>query len=241
MPFYDQSDFEIRCEWGLKGVEALSAISDAVVIVDILSFSTAIEIATGRGATVFPYKWKDESTKEYAKSIGAELADPSREQGKWSLSPASLAAIPYGTKLVLPSPNGSTLSLATGKTTTFAGCLRNAQAVAKACASFGKRISVIAAGEKWSDSTLRPAIEDWIGAGAIISYLNGTLSPEAQLAKEAFQFSAEMLEERLKKCSSGKELIERGFILDVEFATQLNVSTNIPILKDGFYSSWRNA
>lgn len=237
MAFYDQSEFNIRCEWGLKGVEALAPISDAIVIVDVLSFSTAIDIATARGAFVFPYQWKDESALEYARSIGGELADPTRKTGAWSLSPASLASIPSATKLVLPSPNGSTLSLATGKTPTLAGCLRNAQAIARACYQLGKRISVIAAGEKWPDQTLRPAIEDWIAAGSIISFLDGTLSPEAQLAKVAFQSSQENLGEKLRSCSSGKELIERGFMSDVEFAMQFNVSKNAPVLKNGCYIS----
>ncbi|MBL7670307.1 MAG: 2-phosphosulfolactate phosphatase [Bdellovibrionaceae bacterium] len=239
MAFYDQSEFDIKCEWGIKGVEALAPISDAIVIVDVLSFSTSIDIATDRGAFVFPYQWKNESAIEYARSIGAELADPTRKAGVWSLSPASLTSIPAETKLVLPSPNGSTISLATGKTPTFAGCLRNAQAVAQACLQIGKRISVIAAGERWPDQTLRSAIEDWIAAGVIISFLGGLLSPEAQVAKDAFQASKETLGERLRTCSSGKELIERGFMSDVEFAMQFNVSTNVPILKDGFYTSWR--
>ena len=239
MAFYDQSEFDIRCEWGLKAVEVLAPISDAIVIVDVLSFSTGIDIATARGAFVFPYEWKNDSAHQFASSIGAVLADPSRKSGTWSLSPASLITIPAGTKLVLPSPNGSTLSLASGKTPTFAGCLRNAQAVAEACLQFGNKISVIAAGERWSDQSLRPALEDWIAAGAIINFLIGSLSPEAQIAKDVFRVSQESLEEKLRTCSSGKELIERGNSSDVEFAMQLNVSTNAPILKDGFYSSWR--
>ncbi len=238
MAFYDQSEFDIRCEWGLKGVEALAPISDVIVIVDVLSFSTSIDVATSRGAFVFPYQWKNESALEYARSIGAELADPTRKPGTWSLSPASLSSIPSGTKFVLPSPNGSTLSLATGKTPTFAGCFRNAQAVAQICLQFGNKISVIAAGERWPDQTLRPSIEDWVAAGAIISFLPGSLSPEAQLAKSAFQTSKETIGEKLRTCSSGKELIERGFMSDVEFAMQFNVSANVPILKDGFYAQW---
>lgn len=237
MPFYDQSEFDIRCEWGLKGVEALSPISDAIVIVDILSFSTAIEIATSQGAKVFPYRWKDESAKDYAQSIGAELADPRRKQGSWSLSPASLLSIPKNTKFVLPSPNGSTLSLATGKTPTFAACFRNAQSVAEACLRVGKRISVIAAGEKWTDGSLRPALEDWIGAGAVISFLTGSLSPEAEAAKLLFLATQDALPQTLSRCSSGKELIERGFQSDVDYAAQINVNRNTPLLKDGYYAS----
>jgi hypothetical protein len=36
MAYYDQANFDIRCEWGLKGLEALAPISDVIVIVDIL-------------------------------------------------------------------------------------------------------------------------------------------------------------------------------------------------------------
>ena len=38
-------------------------------------------------------------------------------------------------------------------------------------------------GERWmADSSLRPAFEDLVGAGAIIRHLWGTTSPEARLS-----------------------------------------------------------
>lgn len=58
---FDQAEFKIRCEWGERGLRQLAPISQAVVIVDVLSFSTCVEIATSCGATVFPYRWKDET------------------------------------------------------------------------------------------------------------------------------------------------------------------------------------
>jgi 2-phosphosulfolactate phosphatase len=126
-----------------------------VIIVDVLSFSTSVEIATSRKAVVYPYRWKNDSAQEFARSVGAELAQKRRDAGL-SLSPKSLLNIPIGTKLVLPSPNGATLTLATGNTPTLAGCLRNVQAVAEAAKKYGNRIAVIPAGERWPDGSLRP-------------------------------------------------------------------------------------
>ncbi|MEM9338811.1 MAG: 2-phosphosulfolactate phosphatase [Bacteroidota bacterium] len=233
---YNQQEFDIRLEWGIRGVEELAPVSDVVIIVDILSFSSSVNIATEKGALIYPYQWKDETAIAFAKSNNAELAGFNRRytQG-YSLSPSSLLSIPKGTKLVLPSPNGSTLSLATGKKSTLCGSLRNARAVAKYAMKLGEKIVVIPAGEKWSDGSLRVAYEDLIGAGAIVSYLEGKLSPEAQAAKATFDASKNQLLESIKACSSGKELIARGFEKDVELACELNVSRALPLLTDGCY------
>jgi 2-phosphosulfolactate phosphatase len=143
--------------------------------------------------------------------------------------------IAEGARLVLPSPNGSTLSLATGEKPTFAGCLRNAGAVARAAQRAGRRILVVPAGERWPDSSLRFAIEDLIGAGAIISKLEGTRSPEAQVAVSAFEAAREELYDTLAHSSSGKELIERGFSDDVRLASLLDCSHVAPMLVGGAY------
>jgi 2-phosphosulfolactate phosphatase len=234
---FEQADFEIRCEWGKQGVLQLASLSDVVIIVDVLSFSTCIEIANSQGATIFPYQWKDDTAKEFAQSVGAELADK-RGSSRYSLSPASLLQIGRGTRLVLPSPNGSSLSLATGETPTLTGCLRNASAIARAAMKYGRYITVVPAGEKWSDGTLRPSFEDFIGAGAIINYLEGNLSPEAQVASLAYQGVRESLGCLLKQCGSGRELIELGFEHDIELAAEVNVSDCVPTLVNKFYVNY---
>lgn len=234
MGFYNQSEFDIRCEWGIKGVEQLAPISDVIIIVDILSFSTCIEIANSRGATVFPYHWKNESAQAFAESVNAELATRRGGSG-YSLSPVSLSQVLQNTRFVLPSPNGSSLSLATGKTPTLAGCLRNCRAVALAAIRYGQRIAGIPAGEKWEDGSLRPSFEDLVGAGAIISHLKGSLSPEAQVAITAYRHAQAHLKPLLKHCGSGKELIGKGFESDVDFAAELDVSDCIPTLVDRAY------
>jgi 2-phosphosulfolactate phosphatase len=232
---FNQAEFDIRCEWGIHAVDQLAPISDVVIIVDVLSFSTCVEIATERGAVVFPCRHKDETAEAFAASVHAELADSQPNNSRYSLSPQSLVDILKGTRLVLPSPNGATLTLATEKTPTLAGCLRNYRAVALAAQTYGKRIAVIPAGERWADGSLRPALEDWLGAGAIISQLQGNLSPESQVASATFRQAERNVEWVMKQCASGKELIARGLEQNVRLASALNISECVPLLVNSAY------
>jgi 2-phosphosulfolactate phosphatase len=235
MDIYAQSQFEVRCEWGLAGVQHLSPGSDAVIIVDVLSFTTCVEIAVSRGAVIYPFQHDEASAARFAEEKRALLASRDRT-ARFSLSPQSLLTIDPETRLVLPSPNGSTLSLATGSVPTFAACLRNVRAVAHAAQQLGTRITVIPAGERWKhDGTLRPALEDWIGAGAVIVHLGGSKSLEAQAAQHTFATHQHDLSAALKHIASGIELIERGFERDVDLAVMLNVSHTVPRLIDGAY------
>ncbi len=197
-------------------MEALAPVSDVVIIVDVLSFSTAVDIAVARGATVEP-------SADHSRSV--------RTIERYSLSPASLTEIPEGYQLVLPSPNGAALSLLTAGKPAFSACLRNATAVAHAARSFGSTFAVIPAGERWPDGSLRPAIEDWIGAGAVLSALDAHPSPEASLAIAAFERSRGSLDQLLRECGSGRELVERGFGLDVQLAADWDRSRAAPMLK----------
>ncbi len=236
--YYDQAEYDIRCEWGGEGLSELMPGSRAIVIVDVLSFSTCVDIAVGNRAVVHPYQFKDHSAADYARSRNAQLANSPREHdgGGYSLSPASLEGIPPGTSLVLPSPNGSTLSLSTGSLPTFAGCLRNATVLARALQQYGTGISIIPAGERWKkQQTLRPAIEDLVGAGAIIHALKGSRSPEAESASAVFNAFKDRLESILSASSSGKELVGRGFERDVQLAAALDVSSCVPVLKGEAY------
>ncbi len=236
--YYDQSEFPIRCEWGLEAVNRLASSSDAVVIVDVISFTSCVAVAVSRGGRVYPYRWRDERSVEFARSLGAILAISNRKDPNgFSLAPSSMLHLPPGSAVVLPSPNGATLSLATGATPTFAGCLRNASAVAAAAAAIGKRVTVIPAGERWENGSLRPALEDWLGAGAILHALPGSRSPEAEAAVAGFLHFRESLFETLTACSSGKEAIDRGSMEDVQLAADLDASGAAPRLIENAYQA----
>jgi 2-phosphosulfolactate phosphatase len=231
--FTDQSSYRVRCEWGRRGLEAVGPGSAAVVVVDVLSFSTCVDIAMARGAAVLPYPWQDDSAGRFAAEHGAILASKGRfAPGGYSLSPASLERIPAGTRLVLPSPNGAALSRrAADFSPTLTACLRNAPAVAAALERRGGAVAVLACGEQWDDGTLRPAWEDLVGSGAVIAALSGTRSPEAEAAVAAFRHAQRVLPRLLRECSSGRELIERGFAADVDLASAYGVSSAVPVLE----------
>src|SRR5215208_2808383 len=110
--WFDQGSYDVRCEWGEHGVATLAPNVDAIIIVDVLCFSTCVDIGTSHGALVYPFKWKDDSAERFAKGIGATLAG-ARGRALISLSPPSLRHVTRGMRLVLPSPNGATLSCLT--------------------------------------------------------------------------------------------------------------------------------
>jgi len=234
--WFDQVAYDVRLEWGEAGLEPLLGVSDVVVIVDVLSFSTCVDVGAGRGARVFPFGGTGDAARSYADRIGAICAGRRGEDG-FSLSPRSFASVEPGARVVLPSPNGSALSRATAKVTTIAGCLRNATAVAREAQRRGERITVIAAGERWPSGQLRPALEDLLGAGAVVSALAGRRSPEAEAAQRTFDGLAPRVSGALMDCASGRQLVERGFGDDVAMAAALDASRCAPLLVDGAFSA----
>jgi 2-phosphosulfolactate phosphatase len=240
--YYAQEGFDARFEWGIEGMQRLAPHSDVVVIVDVLRFTTAVDVAVARGAVVYPYHGRpDGSAEAYARELGARLAD--WRGATTSERPYSLSLAP-DERLVLPSPNGATLAFLAAATpaTVLAGCLRNATAVAAAAREHGGLVAVIAAGERWERDSggLRPAVEDMLGAGAILRALRPAApSPEAHAAMAAFQAAQSDLRAHLFGCSSGRELVQKGFSADVEIAAGYDVSRAVPILRERAFRALR--
>jgi 2-phosphosulfolactate phosphatase len=233
----------VELEWGAAGARALGAHCDVLIVVDVLSFSSAVDVAVGRGASVLPFPRYNASATRFATQHGALLASSRRggtAEQPYSLSPATLLTIPRGARLVLPSLNGSAISSAAASSggQVVAGCLRNASAVAAAVRD-ADSIGVVAAGERWrDDGTLRVAFEDLMGAGAIIARLPCEgWSPEARAAAAAFGDASAELQQRILACPSGRELTEQGFDEDVRLAAALDDSGSAPRLVDGIYCS----
>lgn len=215
------------------GAKVLAERCDVLVVVDVLSFSTALTIAVEQGAMVWPHIG-GESAGLLARDIGAVLAGNRSSHDGITLSPASLEDLAPDTRLVLPSPNGSSIAFAAvnSDVSVIAGCLRNAAAVARHLRDVG-RVGLVPAGERWSDGSLRPAYEDLVGAGAIVDRLQG-LDPEVVLAPEAEAAALAFRALRpLETCASGIELIEKGYADDVRVASQVDVSDVVAALVEG--------
>jgi 2-phosphosulfolactate phosphatase len=140
---------------------------------------------------------------------------------------------------VLPSPNGSAVAAAVGTAgpVVLAGCLRNASAVARVAREAGGDgpVAVVAAGERRPDGALRPAVEDLLGAGAVLDALGGRPSPEARAAVAAFR--QRDLPHDLLACASGRELAALGRAAEVALAAEHDVSQVVPVLRDGAFTA----
>jgi 2-phosphosulfolactate phosphatase len=86
---------------------------------------------------------------------------------------------------------------------------------------------------------LRPAVEDFVGAGAILDALSPTRpSPEAMAAIAAHRALTDM-GRFLRECASGKELAEQGFAVEVALAAQVDVSSHALRLVKGAFGPER--
>jgi len=237
-------------EWGARGVREAANRGDIIIIVDVLSFSTTVITAIHHGAIIFPYPaYKDGKESNYAERVGAELIfgrAESMKLGNPTLSPMTFNQTHKNKKYVLCSLNGALCSWVAVKVPALlVGGLLNVTSVAsfanKLQKKTGAAITVISCGEQWEDvlegeNKLRPAIEDYLGAGAILSKLDGRKSPEADLCANAFYSVEGRVEELIMKSGSGRELILKGFEKDVIHATHIDAFKNVPVLTDLYFT-----
>jgi 2-phosphosulfolactate phosphatase len=64
-------------------------VGGTCIVVDVPCFTTAVEAAVTRSVTVYPFRWRDARTTEFANSVHAVLAQRGRPSGP-TLSPVSM-------------------------------------------------------------------------------------------------------------------------------------------------------
>jgi 2-phosphosulfolactate phosphatase len=241
--WFGQRPWRCRLEWGHRGAAAATARGDVLVVVDTLSFSTAVATALHRGVTVYPCRPGDEGRLE--EQVGAEAVVRRQDvpsKGRFSLSPTTFLSSESGARVALGSPNGAACCVAArAAPCVVVGSPVNARAVARfvsaRLAGGGQAVTVLACGERWSTPVdgedLRLAVEDWLGAGAILLHLGLDKSPEAQVCEAAFRGVEGRLEGVLLNCGSGVELCQKGYEADVLHASRLDLYEVVPLLAEG--------
>lgn len=118
------------------------------------------------------------------------------------------------------SANGAAVVTAASETgaVVLVGGIRNAAATARAVMALQERraartsVTVIAAGERIPDGELRFAVEDQLGAGAVVAALIDLgidhCSPDGAVAAEGFRALRRALRHLLAASGSGRELVD---------------------------------
>lgn len=164
------------------------------------------------------------------------------------LSMHALGAIENGAALDLTGDDDPAAALARAAADSgalvLAGGLRNAAAVAahvlEVQRSRGERtsISVVAAGQPDAE-TLRFAVEDLLGAGAVIAALGDLgidhASPDAALAGEGFRALGGAVRHLLTASGTGRALADDGARDVVLGAAARDASSVVPVLRDGVF------
>lgn len=241
-PTFNQHPYRCRLDWGRRGVRDAAARSDVIVIVDVLRFSSCVAVAVERGASVYPCAY-DAAADEIARRVGGRVATaPPGSHAGFALVPAFTDAQP-GEAIVLRTLNGAECTLlAASAPNVFAGALLNASAVGRAAMQILDAgdlcVTVVACGERSSEpmdgEAICFAIEDYLGAGAVLSAMRD-LSPEARVCAAAFDRSRADVSELLLDCGSGRQLRAWGLEDDVRFAAQIDACDSVPMLRDGRY------
>jgi 2-phosphosulfolactate phosphatase len=155
-------------------------------------------------------------------------------------------AVPLDDAARSVSINGAPLAEAAAATgaTVLLGGLRNATATAAEVLAVQRRrgertsVAVVSAGELGADG-IRFAVEDHLGAGAVVDALAGVgidhTSPEAAAACEAFRGLRGAVRHLLTASGSGQELLDRGLRDEVLAAAEIDAEDAVPVLRDGVF------
>jgi 2-phosphosulfolactate phosphatase len=244
-------DSSVHVEWGPEGAALAAGRGDVVVVVDMLSLSTAMSIAVAREMTCLVYSGAEieemGGPAQAAVLLGARSLRRERraDPGRLSLSPASLTTAEPGQRVVFTSPDGAAaVQAASAAPAVLIGGPRNATACSRLVAEYmgstlAGRVTLVACGERWSSAApgttgRRPAVEDWAGAGSICARLaefGYSLSAEARLAARLWETGCVL--EDLAECLSARELRARGFAADVDLALLVDADEKVPARMPG--------
>jgi 2-phosphosulfolactate phosphatase len=203
---------------------------DVAIMVDVLRASTTITVALEKIPNIIPTLEIEEAlaiAPEHQAFLAGERGGATIEGFDVGNSPLEIQNL-RGETLIITTSNGTRiLEGISGRA--LIGTFINAQAVAqKARKIAADHIEVVMAGVRGNF-----AIEDFLGAGEIISQLQDQeLDEMAQAAVMAIQ-NPQLVDQTVKKSRSARNLRKLGFGEDVDFCLQRDKSNLVPEFKDG--------
>jgi 2-phosphosulfolactate phosphatase len=203
---------------------------DVAIMVDVLRASTTITVAMENFSSIIPVKGVDEAkklAKDYNAVLAGERGGAAVEGFNTGNSPVEISKL-MGDILVITTSNGTRI-LDGMKAKAMIGSFVNAKAVAqKALDTAENHIEVVMAGVEG-----KFAIEDFLGAGEIISNLLDQNLDEMALAAYMSSRDNNMVNEAIKKSRSARRLDELGLSFDVDFCLKRNIYHSVPVYENG--------
>lgn len=204
--------------------------NDVTIVVDALRASTTIITALENFQTIIPVKNIEDATKlasKYFSVLAGERGGAAVKGFDTGNSPVEIQNF-SGEVLVLTTTNGTRI-LEGLKSKVLVGSFVNAKAVAEKAIDIAENhIEVIMAGVNG-----RFAIEDFLGAGEIISNLQDQELDELALASVLASQDKKAVNEAVKNSKSAQGLYELGLGEDVDFCLKRNLYDTVPVYKNG--------
>ncbi len=203
---------------------------DVAIMVDVLRASTTITVALDNFNKVVAVKDKNnavELAKKYNAILAGEREGATIKGFDTGNSPIEIKNF-GGDTLVLTTSNGTRI-LKGMNAKSLVGSFVNAKAVAKLASEIAENhIEVVMAGVRG-----RFAIEDFLGAGEIISNFKDYDLDEMSQAAYMASRDGRMVNEAIKNSESARGLKKLGFFDDIEFCTKKDIYDVVPVYENG--------
>jgi 2-phosphosulfolactate phosphatase len=203
---------------------------DVAIMVDALRASTTMTVAVENFRKIIPVKNVEDAeklSKQYNAVLAGERNGAPIKGFDAGNSPVEIQNF-SGEVLVLTTTNGTRI-LEGINSKTLVGSFVNAKAVAeKALEIANQHIEVVMAGVKG-----KFVIEDFLGAGEIISNLQNEELDETALAACIASQNQDMADKAVKNSKSAAALYKLGLGDDVEFCLNRNIYETVPVYENG--------
>ncbi len=220
-----------------EDIESGRLAGQTVIVIDVLRASTTIAAAFDAGfSTVITVETEQEalSLKSENTILAGERHCEKRKGFDYNNSPTEICKKRHdGESLILMTTNGTkTIKKAELADHVLIGSFLNASSCAKKALAFSCDITICCAGTRGEF-----ALEDGLAAGYMIYLLKKRTDPVhvcdfSEMLEASYLQLANQLPERLLTTTTGRRLVSKNYIDDIQFAGRLNRLNIVPFVKE---------